>query len=138
MTDEQKAIQVIERDIPVADWNLYIFQFSDGDNCGEDSKECQRLLVEQLLPKSNLFCYGQVQSPYGSGDYIRELNEVGGQARESGAQRNPEPGSDLRLDQDVPRQGAVATEIVRPVRGTGTFARPALPDNSVFVLSHKS
>ena len=72
----QKAIQILERDFPIADWNLYIFQFSDGDNWGEDSKECQKLLVDQLLPKSNLFCYGQVQSPYGSGDYIRELKKL--------------------------------------------------------------
>ena len=71
-----KAIQIIERDFPISDWNLYLFQFSDGDNWGEDSKECQRLLVDQLLPKSNLFCYGQVQSPYGSGDYIRELKKL--------------------------------------------------------------
>ncbi len=72
----QKAIQIIARDFPVADWNLYIFQFSDGDNWGEDSKECQRLLVEQLLPVCNLFCYGQVESPYGSGDYLRELQKL--------------------------------------------------------------
>ncbi len=30
-------------------------------------------LGEDLLPMSNLFCYGQVESPYGSGEYIRAL-----------------------------------------------------------------
>lgn len=72
----KKLLSVIERDFPVSDWNLYCFQFSDGDNWGEDNRECSRLLVEQILPISNLFCYGQVESPYGSGDYIRELRRI--------------------------------------------------------------
>lgn len=72
----QKAMQILERDFPTADWNLYIFQFSDGDNWGEDNTECQKLLVEHLLPACNLYCYGQVESPYGSGDYIRELRKL--------------------------------------------------------------
>ena len=28
-----------------------------------------------ILPKVNLFCYGQVESPYGSGQFIKDLNE---------------------------------------------------------------
>jgi len=72
----KKLLAVIERDFPVSDWNIYCFQFSDGDNWGEDNRECSRLLVEQILPISNLFCYGQVESPYGSGDYIRELRRI--------------------------------------------------------------
>ena len=32
-----------------------------------------RLLRDELLPSCNLFCYGQVESPYGSGDFIRAL-----------------------------------------------------------------
>jgi uncharacterized sporulation protein YeaH/YhbH (DUF444 family) len=31
------------------------------------------LLREALLPRVNLFCYGQVESPYGSGEFIRSL-----------------------------------------------------------------
>ena len=27
------------------------------------------------LPVSNVFCYGQVESPYGSGQFIKDLNE---------------------------------------------------------------
>jgi hypothetical protein len=30
-------------------------------------------LHDALLPHVNLFCYGQVESPYGSGEYIRSL-----------------------------------------------------------------
>ena len=34
------------------------------------------MLTEDLIPHCNLFCYGQVESPYGSGDYMRELNKI--------------------------------------------------------------
>jgi hypothetical protein len=56
-----------------SDWNVYVFQFSDGDNWGEDNETSLQLLREQLLPAVNLFCYGQVESPYGSGEYLRSL-----------------------------------------------------------------
>ena len=29
-----------------------------------------------ILPASNLFCYGQVESPYGSGQFIKDLRET--------------------------------------------------------------
>ena len=38
-----------------------------------------RLLGEELLPHVNLFCYGQVESPYGSGEYIRALRNKFGE-----------------------------------------------------------
>lgn len=71
-----KSRQIIERDFPPADWNIYLFQFSDGDNWGEDNTHCLRLLQEFFLPTCNLVCYGQVDSPYGSGDYLRELKKI--------------------------------------------------------------
>lgn len=70
------AGKVIERDFPPDEWNLYCFQFSDGDNWGEDNEGCLDVLTEKLLPYCNLFCYGQVESPYGSGDFIRELRKI--------------------------------------------------------------
>ncbi|MFQ5637174.1 MAG: DUF444 family protein [bacterium] len=58
------------------DWNIYLFHFSDGDNWGEiDTDECVSVLEDHLLPKVNLFCYGQVESPYGSGQFIRDLDD---------------------------------------------------------------
>ncbi len=72
----KKASQIVSRDFPPHDWNLYCFQFSDGDNWGEDNRDCLKLLIEGLLPHCNLFCYGQVDSPYGSGDFIRELSKL--------------------------------------------------------------
>ncbi|MBM4004500.1 MAG: DUF444 family protein [Planctomycetes bacterium] len=56
-----------------SDWNIYCFQFSDGDNWGEDNKSALQILRESILPACNLFCYGQVESPYGSGEYLRAL-----------------------------------------------------------------
>ena len=61
---------LIAREFPPSDWNIYCFQFSDGDNWGEDNERSLELLREALVPHVNLFCYGQVESPYGSGEYI--------------------------------------------------------------------
>jgi uncharacterized sporulation protein YeaH/YhbH (DUF444 family) len=72
----QVARKIIARDFPPAEWNIYCFQFSDGDNWGEDNHECLGILTEHLLPICNLYCYGQVESPYGSGDFIRELRKI--------------------------------------------------------------
>lgn len=73
------ARKIISTEYPSADWNIYCFQFSDGDNWGEDNKACIKMLTEDLIPHCNLFCYGQVESPYGSGDYMRELNKIANQ-----------------------------------------------------------
>lgn len=68
---------VIDADYPQQDWNIYIFHFSDGDNwSGEDTKLCVDLLRYHLVPRVNLFCYGQVESRYGSGQFIKDLNEA--------------------------------------------------------------
>ncbi len=69
---------LIEKRFPVEAWNIYCFQFSDGDNWGEDNKLSLQLLKERIVPKCNLYCYGQVESPYGSGEYIRALREAFG------------------------------------------------------------
>jgi len=68
------GLKMIEADFPADEWNIYPFHFSDGDNwSGSDTKECLRLLREDLLPKVNAFCYGQVESEYGSGQFIKDL-----------------------------------------------------------------
>src|ERR671930_649022 len=55
--------QIIRRDYDPAEWNLYAFHFSDGENLGgEDDQRCLDLLDEALLPALNLFGYGQVES----------------------------------------------------------------------------
>ena len=69
------CVDVINKEFPPAEWNLYCFQFSDGDNWGEDNQISLRMLREDILPHVNLFCYGQVESPYGSGEYLRALRD---------------------------------------------------------------
>lgn len=69
------CLELIAREFPPSEWNIYCFQFSDGDNWGEDNQTSLALLRDQLLPVVNLFCYGQVESPYGSGEYLRTLRD---------------------------------------------------------------
>ena len=68
------AWEIVETDYAPDDWNVYPFHFSDGDNWSvEDTNRCLALLREHLIPRSNVFCYGQVQSPYGYGQFIKDL-----------------------------------------------------------------
>lgn len=68
--------QLIETEYPISDWNIYPFHFSDGDNwSGEDTRLCVRMLKEFFLPNVNLFCYGQVESKYGSGQFLKDLQK---------------------------------------------------------------
>jgi len=70
------CLDLIQKDYPIQDWNIYAFHFSDGDNwSAEDTKLCLDLLNQDLIPKVNLFCYGQVESRYGSGQFIKDLME---------------------------------------------------------------
>ncbi|MEM7313939.1 MAG: DUF444 family protein, partial [Planctomycetota bacterium] len=77
------AAEMLEHDFSPSEWNIYFFQFSDGDNWGEDNTQSLGLLKNQLLPNCNLFCYGQVESPYGSGEYIRSLEHEFGESHEN-------------------------------------------------------
>lgn len=65
---------VISHHYPPEDWNIYAFQFSDGDNLMSDNETCLTILREELLPQLNLFCYGQVHSLYGSGEFKGRLD----------------------------------------------------------------
>jgi len=62
--------QLIENEFPTPEWNIYPFHFSDGDNWSvDDTLLCVQLLKDKILPAANVFCYGQVESPYGSGQF---------------------------------------------------------------------
>jgi sporulation protein YhbH len=66
--------ELIDEHYSPDEWNIYVFHFSDGDNWGGgDTQICLKVLQEKLLPEVNLFCYGQVASPYGSGAFIKDL-----------------------------------------------------------------
>jgi len=67
--------ELIEKKYPPHEWNIYIFQFSDGDNwSADDTKLCIDMLKNYFLVNTNLFCYGQVESRYGSGQFLKDLN----------------------------------------------------------------
>jgi sporulation protein YhbH len=57
----QLALDIVEQRFNPAEWNIYPFHFSDGDNWGEvDNQRCLDL-VRQLLDRSNVFGYGEIQ-----------------------------------------------------------------------------
>jgi len=71
-----KAQEIVESAYDPADWNIYLFHFSDGDNSSEaDNRLCVQLLEKHLAPICNMFGYCQVASPYGSGNFINILRE---------------------------------------------------------------
>ncbi|MFZ5479733.1 MAG: DUF444 family protein [Myxococcota bacterium] len=71
--------QIVSEHYPPEEWNIYVFQFSDGDNwSAADTRTCIEILRNKLLPSCNLFAYGQVESEYGSGQFYNDLkSEVG-------------------------------------------------------------
>jgi len=52
--------QIIRARYPVADWNIYVAQASDGDNFGDDGGNCRNLLADRILPLVRYFAYVQV------------------------------------------------------------------------------
>ncbi|WP_438431832.1 sporulation protein YhbH [Gorillibacterium sp. sgz500922] len=54
-----KALDIIDSRYPSAEYNLYPFHFSDGDNLTSDNEKCVKL-IGQLLERCNMFGYGEV------------------------------------------------------------------------------
>ncbi len=70
------ARDIIKADYPASSWNIYPFHFSDGDNwSADDTRQCIEILKGDILTDCNQFAYGQVESPYGSGQFIKDLRE---------------------------------------------------------------
>jgi uncharacterized sporulation protein YeaH/YhbH (DUF444 family) len=69
--------EMMTADYDPGSWNIYPFHFSDGDNwSADDTRTCVGLLKNEILPHVNQFAYGQVESPYGSGQFIKDLREA--------------------------------------------------------------
>lgn len=69
---------VIEKKYPPSEWNIYAFHISDGDNYGTDDNELScEILKERIIPSVNLFGYGQVDSAYGSGQFLPTISRFG-------------------------------------------------------------
>jgi sporulation protein YhbH len=63
------ALEIIEERYRPADWNVYPFHFSDGDNYYSDNEEAVRL-ADRLISTCNLFGYGEIGEE-GSSNYRR-------------------------------------------------------------------
>jgi uncharacterized sporulation protein YeaH/YhbH (DUF444 family) len=71
------AGEIIAKRYNPADWNTYVFHFSDGDNSSDsDNRLCVDLLKRDLLPAINQFGYVQVKSAYGSGQFHSVLSDA--------------------------------------------------------------
>ena len=71
------CMDIIDKDYDPNEWNIYPFHFSDGDNWSQsDTRACIELLKTRLVPISNQFSYAQVESQYGSGQFIKDLTEA--------------------------------------------------------------
>ncbi|MGI8588788.1 MAG: sporulation protein YhbH [Chloroflexia bacterium] len=57
------ALQIIAEHFPPADWNIYPFHFSDGDNLPWDNDLCVTL-VRKLMEECNIFGYGEIREGY--------------------------------------------------------------------------
>jgi uncharacterized sporulation protein YeaH/YhbH (DUF444 family) len=68
--------EIIEKEYPYSEWNIYPFHFTDGDNYNTtDSNLATDILSEKIFPNCNTFSYGQVKSPNGSGDFMDHLGK---------------------------------------------------------------
>ena len=70
------ALRIMAERFPPEDWNLYLFHFTDGENYSrQDTARCMDMLNQKILPKLNLFGYGQVESYGTSGDFYDALRK---------------------------------------------------------------
>ena len=71
------CMKILEEDYDASEWNIYPFHFSDGDNwSSRDTERCVDFLKNSILPQVNQFCYGQVKSAYGSGQFKKDLDHA--------------------------------------------------------------
>ena len=54
-------LEIAHARYPVADWNLYVAQASDGENWAADSELCRELLLAQVLPITQFFAYAEIR-----------------------------------------------------------------------------
>jgi hypothetical protein len=72
---------MILKEYPAADWNIYPVHFSDGDNWSEEDTAEAIGFVTEMLPRINQFGYVQVKSVYGSGAFIGAFKGFTGDER---------------------------------------------------------
>jgi uncharacterized sporulation protein YeaH/YhbH (DUF444 family) len=69
------CLEQIRESYTPQDYNIYPFHYSDGDNwSARDTERCVGLLADEILPRVNQFCYSQVKSAHGSGQFKKDLD----------------------------------------------------------------
>lgn len=56
----EKMIEIRQQRYPVAEWNVYCAQASDGDNSSGDTADCVELLNEAILPLTQYYAYIEI------------------------------------------------------------------------------
>ena len=56
----EKMKEIIDERYPPDEWNIYGAQASDGENFGNDSVRCRKILTEQLLPMCQFYAYVEI------------------------------------------------------------------------------
>jgi uncharacterized protein len=56
------ALETMKARYPVEQWNIYVAQASDGDNWESDCPKCHELLVRDLLPLVQYYCYVEIDA----------------------------------------------------------------------------
>ncbi|WP_174624363.1 YeaH/YhbH family protein [Candidatus Methylobacter favarea] len=51
---------IIQERFPTSQWNIYAAQASDGDNWDNDSKQCTKILAEQIMPYVQYYAYTEI------------------------------------------------------------------------------
>ncbi|MGZ8240275.1 MAG: YeaH/YhbH family protein [Methylobacter sp.] len=51
---------IIQARFPTSQWNIYAAQASDGDNWDNDSKQCTKILSEQIMPYMQYYAYIEI------------------------------------------------------------------------------
>ena len=52
--------EIVAERYPIAEWNIYSAQASDGDNWADDSPRCRELLKKNLLPNCQYYSYIEI------------------------------------------------------------------------------
>jgi uncharacterized sporulation protein YeaH/YhbH (DUF444 family) len=56
------TVETIREQFPLDQWNVYVAQASDGDNWESDCPKCHELLLKELLPRVQYYCYVEIDA----------------------------------------------------------------------------
>ena len=100
--------KIIDDEYPPDEWNIYPFHFSDGDNWSvDDTVTCVELLRDEDPAGREPVLLRPGRVPYGSGQFIKDLQEHFAEDERLVTSRDQGQGRDHGLDQGLPGEGQV-------------------------------